>query len=432
MASTAMAQTTGTLYKVTRVGQDVLGGQTNDHAQCIMTMSPNGQYVAGVRFGATTRGFYMTTGTPVVTEIPKVTGSSPYALANDINDSGNSVGHEKWTSGANVNVIAWFHNRTAGTTVRLLTPFDANASITAIPTSMTSDSAYAFGSVDSDGPAGPTLAVGGYWNLSTRAWTAISGVREVLDASADGTKLLVIGTDGSGKILSGSVAGGWPTTVYSYTTPRSAGKVSPNGRYVGASQRISGVPTPFIYDTVAGTRTNLALVSPQDNLGGIIGAVSDTGRALGTIYTSGAAGSFAVLWTSPTAAYTRVSNLLVSDGHTALQPSLTSWNVYNGGDGMSADGLTWGVYGSGPLGFEDSLLWQQQCPAITVTPTTLADGTVGALYTATLNAAGGSGSYTWTAGGAGGGASSGGGDSDHREWCGRQCHCPCYRCQWLL
>ena len=122
-----------------------------------------------------------------------------------VNDAGNVVGYQRWSSGGQVTTVGWFYNRTAGTVTRLNTPFDANPSITAIPTALNSTSTYAFGSVDSDGPGGATAPVGGYWNVSTNAWTAIAGVREVLDASADGLTLLVLDTAGVGKIIRGTV-----------------------------------------------------------------------------------------------------------------------------------------------------------------------------------------------------------------------------------
>jgi hypothetical protein len=101
----------------------VLGGQAFNQAQCIMAMSPNGRWITGVRFGTTTRGFVMNALTNVFADITKVTPANPYAMGNDVNDDGNVVGHEKWTSGPNANIIAWYHNRAAGTTQRLQTPF---------------------------------------------------------------------------------------------------------------------------------------------------------------------------------------------------------------------------------------------------------------------------------------------------------------------
>jgi hypothetical protein len=257
-------------------------------------------------------------------------------------------------------VIPWFYNRTSGTVVRLLTPYDGNTSVYALPVALTADSAFAFGTADPDGPSGPLMSQGGMWNLSSRAWTAIAGVREVLDASADGTRLLVIDSSGTGKVISGSHASGWSTTLVTFTGGSlRGGRISPNGRYVGSSQRIAGVPVPFAHDIQTGARTNLPRVLPQDQLGGIVGAISDTGRVLGSIYSSGSTGSFAVMWDSPTTAYKRVADLLIEDGHAAQDSAYAFWNIYNGGDGISADGNTLGVYGNNPGAIEDSMIFRR-------------------------------------------------------------------------
>lgn len=355
----ALGQTLGAQYLVTRVGKDVLGGQSFNQAQCIMNMSPNGRWVTGVRFGTSTRAFVLNALTFAYADITKVTASRPYALGNDVNDDGNVVGHEKWTSGANTNIIAWYNNRSTGTTQRLLTPFDANPSITAMPCAITSDSLYAFGTVDPDGPAGATTTQGGYWTLSSLTWSAIPGVREVLDASADGSVLLVVNTSGQGQILRGSVQDGWTNVVTTFTGKLKVGKVSPNGRYVGSAEIISSVPTPFVYDTLTTTRTNLPR-GASDTLGGIVGAISDNARVLGTIYASSGGSSRAVLWESPASFYTAISNILRIDGQVAADINYIGWNIYNGGDGMSADGRNFGVYGNNPFSFEDSLLFQTQ------------------------------------------------------------------------
>ena len=226
------AQTIGTNYKVTRIGKDVLGGETYAQSQCIMGMSPNGQYTTGMRFGSTTRGFIMTTlGTPVMTDISKLASTHPYAVGADVNDEGDVLGFERWTSGSKINVVPWFYDRSANSVVRLLTPYDASTSLIVTPTAITAGSDHAFGTVDPDGVNGSTALVGGFWNLTTLAWTSISGVREVLDASADGSVLLVVDTAGNGKIIKGSIGGGWSTTVANFNA-LNGGKVSPDGRYV--------------------------------------------------------------------------------------------------------------------------------------------------------------------------------------------------------
>jgi hypothetical protein len=357
---TPSGETNGGRYLATRVGRDVFGGETQSQGNCIFNMSPDGRWITGIRFGLKTRGFVMNTLSLTNVDIPLVNAAHPYAMGGDVNDGGNVVGHEKWTAGSKFNVIPWFYNRASGTVTRLLTPYDGNASVYALPTALTADSAFAFGTTDPDGPSGPLMPQGGWWNLSTRAWTAISGVREVLDASADGTKLLVIDSSGVGKVISGSPAGGWGTTVVTFTGGSlRGGRISPNGRYVGSSQRISGVPVPFVYDTQTSTRTNLARIMPQDKLGGIVGAISDTGRALGSIYSSGSSGSFAVMWDTPADLYTRISDLLIDDGHVAQDASYAFWNIYNGGDGISADGTMMGVYGNNPSAIEDSILFSR-------------------------------------------------------------------------
>ena len=392
----AQAQTVGTKYKVWRVGQNILGGEAYAQSQCIMGMSPNGQFTTGMRFGATTRGFVMNgNGVPAMTEIPKILSAHPYAVGADVNDDGDVLGFERWTSGSKINIVAWFYDRSANTTTRLNTPFDASTSLIVTPVAITAGSTHAFGTVDPDGINGATALQGGYWNLSTNVWTAISGVREVLDASADGSVLLVVDASGNGKILKGSIAGGWSTTVASFAV-LVGGKVSPDGRYVGTSEKSSGVPTPFVYDTLTSTRSNLPLVSGTDTLGAKIGGISNTGRVLGSVYSSTSAGSHAVMWLNPTTAYQRFADILVSDGHTTALPAYTSWKIYNGGDGISADGLTMGIYGNNPSAMEDSLFIQQQCPAFTVNPATLATPTVGTSYSQTFTASGGAAPHAFT------------------------------------
>jgi hypothetical protein len=358
-------------------------------------MSPNGTYASGVRFGIFNKGFLLnTSGTPAATNIPPLAGANQYNQGMAVNDAGNVVGYQRWSSGGQVTTVGWFYNRTAGTVTRLNTPFDANPSITAIPTALNSTSTYAFGSVDSDGPGGATAPVGGYWNVSTNAWAAITGVREVLDASADGLTLLVLDTAGVGKIIRGSVLGTYPTTIATFTGRLHGGKVSASGRYVGSSEVISSVPTPFVYDTTSSTRTNLPLLA-ADNQGAIVGAISDTARVLGTVYGS-AAGSFSAYWLNPTSAYQSIANILSTDGHSTADPAYSSWNVYNGGGAISADGKIFGVFGNNPAGFEDSLLIKQICPAITVNPATLTNPTANVAYSATITATGGTSPYVFT------------------------------------
>ncbi len=391
--SSLLGQTTGTRYKVTRVGKDVLGGQGYYQSQNIMAISPDGRYATGVRFGATTRGFLMsTTGTPVVMDIPKVAASHPYAHGKDVNNQGNVVGYEKWTVGSTVNIIPWFYDRNAGTVTSLHNAL--NPTTTAIPVAITSGSDYAFGTIDVDGPLGATASQGVYWNLSTRARTVIPGVKEVLDASADGSILLVMDTANNGKILRGSVATGWTTTLATFGLLH-GGKVSPDGRYVGASEvQNDYLMGPLVYDTTLLARTNLPLQS-GDILGGTVGAISDTGRVLGSVHTSGSNGAFAVQWISPTTAYTTILSVLVNDGHATQDASYYAWNIYNGGDGISADGLTLGIYGTNISVLEDSMLFQQSCAAITLNPTTVPAGTLGAAYSQTLTATGGTAPYSY-------------------------------------
>ncbi|MES2596506.1 MAG: putative Ig domain-containing protein, partial [Verrucomicrobiota bacterium] len=358
-------------------------------------MSPSGQYASGARAGSVTQGFLLTTtGTPALINIPPLFGGNQYGIGQAVNDSGNVVGYQRWTTGGAVTTVGWLYNRTAGTTTRLNTPFDANASITAIPTAITAGSTHAFGSVDSDGPAGATAPVGGSWNLGTNIWTPISGIREVLDTSSDGLTLLVVTTSNAGRIIRGTTIGTYPTTIATFTGRLRGGKVSPSGRYVASSETISGVPTPFIYDTQTSTRTNLPLLA-ADNHGAIVGAVSDTARLLGTVYSS-TAGSYAVHWLNPTAAYQRLSAILTSDGHTTADPAYSGWNVYNGGGAISADGFTLGVFGNNPLALEDSLLMKQLCAAINLAPTALSPGIVGTGYSQSIVPTGGVAPYTYT------------------------------------
>jgi hypothetical protein len=61
---------------------------------------------------------------------------------------------------------------------------------------------------------------------------------------------------------------------------------------------------------------------------------------------------------SSTALYTTIANVLRNDGHAWRPTSSSALTLYNGGDGMSADGKTFGVYGNNPFDFEDSLLFQ--------------------------------------------------------------------------
>jgi protocatechuate 3,4-dioxygenase beta subunit len=391
----ASAQTIGTQYKVTRVGRDVLGGQGYFQSQNIMAISPDGRYATGVRFGSTTRAFLMTTAMPAVTDLPKVVSSHPYGHGKDVNNEGDVVGYEKWTTGNVVNIIPWFYDRSAGTVTSL---YDAlNPTLTAIPTAITTGSTYAFGTVDVDGPLGATPSQGVYWNLSTRVRTPIPGVRDVLDASADGSVLLVVGTDGKGKILRGSFSAGWSATVASLGYIH-LGKVSPDGRYVGTTEIENDcLMGPFVFDTVAGIRTNLPM-QPGDTLGATVGAVSDTGRVLGSVHTASGTGSFSVMWGTPASVYTTFVNLLASDGHTSQDATYYAWNLYNGGDGISADGQTMSIYGRNISAVEDSMLFQQNCPTITLNPATLPAAPLNSSYSQAVTASGGAGPYVYTLG----------------------------------
>ncbi|GEP45558.1 putative Ig domain-containing protein [Brevifollis gellanilyticus] len=394
-SGSATAQTTGTRYQIWRVGQNVLGSQTYANSQALQSMSPSGDYASGVRFGSISQGFLLSTsGTPSLTNIPPLFGGNQYGTGMAVNDSGNVVGYQRWTTSGAVTTVGWLYNRLANTTTRLNTPFDANASITAIPTAITAGTTYAFGSVDSDGPAGATTPVGGYWNLSTNTWTPISGIREVLDASADGLTLLVVTTSNAGRIIRGTTVGTYPSTITTFTGRLRGGRVSASGRYIASAETISGVPTPFVYDTQTSTRTNLPLLS-ADNQGAIPGAVSDTARVLGTAYSS-TAGSYAVHWLNPTSAYQTLANILSTDGHTTADPAYSGWNVYNGGGAISASGFTLGVFGNNPLALQDSLLLKQQCAAITLAPTTLSVGIVGSGYSQTIVPTGGVAPYTYS------------------------------------
>ncbi|MEN3943514.1 putative Ig domain-containing protein [Prosthecobacter sp. SYSU 5D2] len=393
VAISAFAQTVGTQYKVTRVGRDVLGGQGYFQSQNIMAISPDGRYATGVRFGSTTRAFLMTTATPVVTDLPRVDSSHPYGHGKDVNNEGDVVGYEKWTSGNTVNIIPWFYDRSAGTVTSLYSA--QNPALSGIPCAITADSTHAFGTVDVDGPLGSTPSQGVYWNLSTRVRTDIPGVREVLDASADGSVLLVVGSDGKGKILRGSIASGWPTTVASFGYIH-LGKVSPDGRYVGTTEIENDcLMGPLVFDTLAGTRRNLPM-QPGDTLGATVGAVSDTGRVLGSVHTASGSGSFSVMWLTPASSYTSFINLLISDGHASQDATYYAWNLYNGGDGISADGLTMSIYGRNISAVEDSMLFQQNCPAITVNPASLTNAPLAASYSQTVSATGGSGPYSYS------------------------------------
>ncbi|MBE2286008.1 MAG: putative Ig domain-containing protein, partial [Prosthecobacter sp.] len=356
---TPLDQTSGAAYLVTRLGRDVFGGETAGEGNCVFNMSPDGRWITGIRFSLLTRAFVMNTSTFANTDIQVLDLTHPYAMGSDVNDNGDVVGYEKWTSSGKSNILAFLYRQSSGSIVKLLTPYDSNPSVHAVPRAITANGDYAFGTVDQDGPGGPVMSVGGWWNLNTRAWTAISGIREVLDASADGTKLLVIDSSGVGKVISGHPLTGWSTTVVTFGGGSlRGGRISPNGRYVGSSQRISGVPVPFVYDTQAGTRTNLPR-NATDTLGGIVGAISDTGRTLGSIYSSGTSGSFAVVWETPADLYTRISDVLESDGHVAADNAYAFWNIYNGGDGISADGNVMGVYGNNPTGIEDSIIFKR-------------------------------------------------------------------------
>lgn len=393
VVSSSYAQTVGTRYKVTRVGRDVLGGQGYYQSQDIFAVSPDGRYATGVRFGATTRGFLMTTpGTPSVIDLPKINATRPYAYGKDVNDLGDVVGYEKWTVGNVVNIIPWLYRRSSNSVSAL----SSTQTVLAMPTAITANSTHAFGMIDQDGLIGPILSQGVVWNLSTLARTVIPGTREILDASSDGSILLVLDTDGKGKILRGSTAAGWTTTVTSFGFIKK-GKVSPNGRYVGTSE-IGGdcVMRPLVFDTQLNTRTNLPL-RPTDTLGGIVGGVSDTGSVIGSIHTAGSNGSYAVNWRTPETAYTPFSDILTADGHVALDPAYNQWNLYNGGDGISADGQTIAIYGTNISVLEDSMLFQQNCPAITISPTSSSLGTttVGINVSQAFTSSGGTAPYIY-------------------------------------
>jgi len=101
------------------------------------------------------------------------------------------------------------------------------------------------------------------------------------------------------------------------------------------------------------------------------------------------------MWTLSASAYQRFSTILTTDGHVAVDAAYSNWNVYNGGDGISADGLTIGLYGNNPAVLEDSLLIKQQCPAITINPTALSNSVVASPYSQTVSASGGLAVYTY-------------------------------------
>jgi hypothetical protein len=65
------------------------------------------------------------------------------------------------------------------------------------------------------------------------------------------------------------------------------------------------------------------------------------------------------MWESPSSTYVTLAQLLVDDGHVSQDGSYAAWNIYNGGNGMSADGETMGVFGNNPNGEEDAMVWQR-------------------------------------------------------------------------
>lgn len=391
-APLASAQTTGSQYKVTRIGRDIFGAENYLTSQNIYALSPDGRYATGVRFGSSTRAFLITTLSPGVLTLPKVDASRPFAYGMDVNNEGDVAGYEKWTSGSTVYTLPWFYKRSTGTLASLSSY--GSAVTTAIPVALTTDSGHVFGTVDQDGVVGPIVSQGVYWDLTARTRTVISGVREILDASADGSVLLVINSSGRGSILRGSIGSGWDIAA-TFGSIRK-GKVSPDGRYVATSELQGGyLPVPFVYDTITAQRTSLALQA-GDTLGATIGAISDTGRVLGSVLTSGSNGSFAVRWLSPTAPYVRMMDLLVADGHASADATYYGWNLYNGGDGISADGLTMAIFGTNTSASEDSMIFQQSCPVLTVAPTTLPASALGATYNRTVTASGGTAPYTYS------------------------------------
>ena len=356
---TPLGQTLGPEWMVTRMGVDVLGGEGYNEASCIMGMSAEGRWITGIRFGTPIRGFVMNTLTAEFRDVPLADGTHPFAMGNDVSDSGDAVGHETWSAGGKVKMLGWHYDWATGTTTRLATPYDGNASFSAMPNAITGDGGYAFGAVDSDGPAGGAASEGGFWDLGTGTWTSIAGVREVIDASDDGGVLLVVASNGVGQVRTGSPGTGYATVVKSFSGGIKGGAVSPSGRYVGTAEKVGGQPRPLVYDLNTSVQTNLALVLPQDDLGGIVGALSDTGRVLGTIYTTGVEGSRAVMWETLGSGYTTIAQLLIDDGHLAQDASYGDWRIYNGGNGMSGDGEVFGIYGNNGNGQEDAMVFQR-------------------------------------------------------------------------
>ncbi|OYW20055.1 MAG: hypothetical protein B7Z52_02750, partial [Burkholderiales bacterium 12-64-5] len=130
---TPLNQSVGGAYLVTRLGRDVLGGENSGLGTCLYNMSPNGRWITGIRVGLASRGFIMNTATFQNVDVPLLAASHPYAMGRDVNDSGNAVGYEKWSTGSKVNIIPWYYSQTTGTSVRLLTPYDTSASVSVMP-----------------------------------------------------------------------------------------------------------------------------------------------------------------------------------------------------------------------------------------------------------------------------------------------------------
>ena len=97
---TTLNQSVGGAYLVTRLGRDVLGGETNGIGTCLYNRSPNGRWSTGIRVAKKSYGFVMNMLTDGNIDVPLLDSKHPYAMGRDVNDSGDAVGYEKWSTGS--------------------------------------------------------------------------------------------------------------------------------------------------------------------------------------------------------------------------------------------------------------------------------------------------------------------------------------------
>ncbi|MBX7211912.1 MAG: hypothetical protein K1X78_26640, partial [Verrucomicrobiaceae bacterium] len=340
---TALGQTVGNKYLVTRVGMDVRLAETAATRNQTMAMSADGRWTTGFDLGGTGAMFLYDVRTYTFTTLPPSNAANPSYWGIDVSNNGDVLGNERITASASD--IPVFYRRATSLTTQLTTPSGKGWA-----SALTSDSLYAFGYAIVGG-----VNQGGFWNTTANTWTTIAGTKDVIGASGDGSRILVKNNSDVIELRSGTPGTGYATILKTFAGGAYNPVISANGRYVGAAVAFQG--QPFVYDATLNTTTNLPLTA-LDTTGAVVRAISDSAKVIGTVYHSGDLVNWAAMWPDPTSAYVTFKGILASDGHVAQNPGYAAWDLYNGGDGISADGKVMAVFGKNPSGFDDSMIFE--------------------------------------------------------------------------